>query len=89
MKDRKTLITAMCEGDIFLYPLSLGSIRHETFCLSVVEAMRSGMLVICPARAALSELVSNKRGILLKENADEDDYYESLVNVFKKYDDCY
>ena len=23
----------------------------------------------------------------MKENADEDDYYESLVNVFKKYDE--
>jgi glycosyltransferase involved in cell wall biosynthesis len=85
-KDRRVLTNALLDADVFLYPLSLGNISHETFCMSIVEAMAAGLLVVCPARAALSELVTNDRGRLLRPRAVEEDYYGVLEKLHEDYD---
>lgn len=54
------VIEALHSSHIFLYP----NIWLETFCLSAVEAMMAGNLVIAPHYGALTEIITRNNGIL-------------------------
>lgn len=81
--DRSVICTAFQEADILLYPLNLGKIRHETFCLTIVEAMLAGCLVIGPRIAALAEHINVERAIALQGNTSEAMYEAILRDIHK------
>lgn len=54
-KDNETVLNALQKAHIFLFP----SIWQETSCLAMIEAIRSGVLVIHPSYGALPETSGN------------------------------
>ena len=54
-KDNQTILDALQKAHIFLFP----SIWQETSCLAMIEAIRSGVLVIHPSYGALPETSGN------------------------------
>jgi len=54
---KKDMVTRLNQAQIFLYPV--GSHHKETFCLSVLEAMASGCIVIASNSGNLRNLVGN------------------------------
>jgi glycosyltransferase involved in cell wall biosynthesis len=54
-KNNEEVLEALKESHIFLFP----SIWQETSCIAMIEAIRSGVLVIHPNYAALPETSSN------------------------------
>ena len=68
------------KSDFWLYP-NINS--HETFCISCLEAMCSGNVIITRDFSALPELIGNDNGLLIPSNLQGND----LINyVVKKID---
>jgi glycosyltransferase involved in cell wall biosynthesis len=72
---QEQLVKELRQSDVWLYPTCF----EETYCISAVEAMASGCLVVTFAHAGLTEIVGD-RGVLVNDLSNIK-LFEELCNV--------
>jgi glycosyltransferase involved in cell wall biosynthesis len=77
--DQKDLVLEFIKSDIWLYPTSFS----ETYCMSGLEALRSGCYCIATNLAALKDTIGD-RGVLIDGDAKNPEIKQIFLNEVRK-----
>ena len=77
---REDVPELLLQLDLFIF-----STNHDSFGISVIEAMASGIPVMVNDWAVMKEISSNGEKVILYESKNEYDLYEKFINVHSEY----